>query len=208
MPKCDGCPREIVKPVHMFVDIRSQRVMMRRHFAFCGERCRTRWWATPDSEPFHPVTTPEMLRGHVREAKKDLRRCAEKLGRHVYSRKGKVFCVRGGEAKDGVEPKNAQHKLAHVDGWEVEPETIDDASHEKAEADGAVVEITDDEFALAPTPALFCCHKEGDPRYDRNLVVVVHRHDGFDANGKPKVSSDQIPFECPCHINEWWKAPG
>lgn len=230
MPKCDGCPREIVKPVHYKIEIKSQRVCMQRFWAFCGERCRDRWWAAPSSEDLGVVDNTETLRAKVREAKKDPEHCAKVLRRHAYRRGDKTFCVHRtaeekvdlAEAKaepdveleveleakaDPKRMRNGLRKLAKMGNEEVDPESLDDASHEKAVEEMVVAEISDDEFALAPTPQLFCCHGPNRHRSDSDLEVIIHKHNGFDAQRRPIQSATKAKFECPCRINSWWRQP-
>lgn len=54
-------------------------------------------------------------------------------------------------------------------------------------------------------PAFFCSHDEAHAgvEMDRDIALKVHLRSHKDRDGSSAINQ----FECPCHINEWWKAP-
>lgn len=188
--KCDGCPKMLKtgpgdsgthSPHHVLVRIKSARINMVRHWAFCGPKCRERWYNEPTEESFAQVESQADVRGRCDEARsKAKEQKRQKMEEHRAAARG--LAQQGRLAKDA--PELALPEKVSIDEVELDPE----------------------EEPRVPAPMFYCDHKsEGE--YDRDVDVEVTLHDGF-VNGKPVGSASRAKFHCPCVINEWWKTSG
>lgn len=74
---CDDCGKDVTRDNRVFLTMRISclRAARERTWAFCSEKCRDNWWASPDGKALSPVYKPGHYPKHTECASKGCEKC-------------------------------------------------------------------------------------------------------------------------------------